>query len=144
MVISCVLQTIRQYFHTKQTNFHFLLVNFQWRGKKKKRTHLSGSLKRMVAAQWKTMLTFSIRMLSSSLLRSSSGCVRSLLIAMIFSAKPGCSSCNLSNSWGKNNEVKMMPEVQKTGSRVTVSTWTWYRSFGPANNNLFNIASVVV
>lgn len=29
MVISCVLQTIRQYFHTKQTNFHFLLVNFQ-------------------------------------------------------------------------------------------------------------------
>lgn len=69
---------------------------------KNKETYLRGSLKRTVAAQWKTMLMFSTRTLWSSLLRSSSCRVRSLFTAMIFSAKSGCSACNFSNSWKEN------------------------------------------
>lgn len=80
-----------------------------------KQTHLSGSLKRMVAAQWKTMLMFSARMPWSSLLRLSSGCVRSLLTAMIFSAKSGFSSWSLSKSWRDEETWRSQADGEATG-----------------------------
>lgn len=73
----------------------------------------------MVAAQWKTTSMFSARMLWSSLLRSSSGSVRSLLTATIFSAKSGCSFCNLSNNWAGK-----LWKLSQNGARVIVSKYS--------------------
>jgi len=83
------------------------------------RTYLRGSLKRTVAAQWKTMLMCSARVAWSSLLRFISFCVRSLLTATIFSAKSGCSSRTWSNSWQhKPHAVK-----GRDGDTVSVPFW---------------------
>lgn len=92
-------------------------------------THLSGSLKRTVAAQWKTTLTFSAKTLWSSLLRFNSGCVRSLFTAMIFSAKPGCSSCSLSKSWGRGDGTVAVQWEPSAVKRCELAVRVPLRSF---------------
>lgn len=60
--------------------------------------HLSGSSKRMVAAQWKTMLMQPVSFSTSSGLMARPGCISSLLMGMIFWWKSGLSSRTRSKS----------------------------------------------
>lgn len=66
--------------------------------------HLSGSSKRMVAAQWKTMLMQLASFSASWGLMARPGCVSSLLMGTILRWKSGSSSRTRSKSCGDGKQ----------------------------------------